>query len=67
MILIVAERQGTRRRNTALAMAASIAAAVVGLWLVSYHQGTGAGPVFATALYLTVLQLDKGAVPVWRR
>jgi hypothetical protein len=34
----------------------------------SWAGGTvGVGPVFTTALYLTVLQLDKGAFPVWRR
>jgi hypothetical protein len=30
-------------------------------------SSTGAGPVYGTALSLTILQLDKGSFPVWRR
>jgi hypothetical protein len=30
-------------------------------------QGAGIGPVYGTALYLTVLQLDKAALPIYQR
>jgi ferric-dicitrate binding protein FerR (iron transport regulator) len=62
---IVAERQGTRRRNTALAMAASVAAAVVGLWLVSSQSGTGAGPVGTMAMAQNDVRVRGGWLRGW--
>ena len=30
-------------------------------------RGTPTGPVFTTCCYLTVLQLDKGVLPIYQR
>jgi len=62
---IVAERQGARRRNTVLAMAASVAAAVVGLWLVASQNGAGSGPVGTMVVARGDVRLRDGWLKGW--
>jgi ferric-dicitrate binding protein FerR (iron transport regulator) len=62
---VVAERQGARRRTTVLAMAASVAAAVVGLWLVASQSGTGAGPVGTMAVAQNEVRVRGGWLSGW--
>ena len=62
---IVAERQGARRRRTALAMAASVAAAVVGLWLVASQSGLGAGLVGTMAVAQNDVRVRSGWLRGW--
>jgi ferric-dicitrate binding protein FerR (iron transport regulator) len=63
---IVAERRGARRRYTALAMAASVAAAVVGLWLVASPSGMGAGPIGTVAVAEDDVRLRDGWLKGWQ-
>lgn len=63
---IVAERQGARRRNIALAMAASVAAAVVGLWLVASQNGAGARPVGTMVVALGEVRVRDNWVKGWQ-
>lgn len=62
---IVAERQGARRRNTVFAMAASVVAAAVGLWLVAAQNGAGAGPVGTMAVALDDVRVHEGWLKGW--
>jgi ferric-dicitrate binding protein FerR (iron transport regulator) len=62
---LVGERQGARRRNTALAMAASMAAAVVGLWLVGSQSSLGAGPVGTVSVAQDDVRVRGGWLKGW--
>jgi ferric-dicitrate binding protein FerR (iron transport regulator) len=64
---IVAERRDSRRRTTVFAMAASVAAAVVGLWLVASQNGAGAGPVGTLTIARGDVQLRDGWLQGWER
>src|SRR5262249_4595017 len=38
-----------------------------GSWGATNWTAQGVGPVYVTALYLTILQLDKGTLPIYQR
>ncbi len=63
---LVSERRGARRRNTVLAMAASIVAAVVGLWLVASQSGSAGGPVGTMAVALNDVRVRGGWLQGWK-
>jgi ferric-dicitrate binding protein FerR (iron transport regulator) len=63
---IVAERRGARRRNTVFAMAASVVAAVVGLWLVASQQGAVGGIVGTMAVALNDVRVRDGWLQGWK-
>jgi hypothetical protein len=62
---IVAERRDSRRRTTVFAMAASVAAAVVGLWLVASQNGAGSGTVGTMAVALNDVRVRDGWLKGW--